>query len=237
MTLPDEILADVAALAAAASVTRRDLRPVALALVAEALLAGALAFPPPPALAWLSRALYVAWPAPAAALALHAYGRRGSWLLAALGFPLVGLALAVFRELPAVAALPEGTRAGLFLLAYRASRLAGLGVALAVVRRPRTPAQRIAAVLAASGVWDLIGWYFGDPWTSWAGARVLACTTWVVVAVLLVWPTDSPSRTPSRRSGSPDRRVARVALSRAASSGSTRSTPTGGHARSLTPSG
>jgi hypothetical protein len=72
MTPADDLLVCAAVVAGAASVRRADLRPAAAALVALAATAAVLAVPPP---AFLARALFVAWPAPVAALALHAHLR------------------------------------------------------------------------------------------------------------------------------------------------------------------
>lgn len=195
--LPDLLLALVAALSVPLSRRRPSLFPVTLVLGALTFVAAVSDLDTPAAVA---RALWVAWPAPSAALALSAFGddpRDRRPLLLAGGWLAFGAALAALRELPAVASLPEADRAAAWLWVYRASRWAGLTVGLSVARRPRTAAQAVAVLLQVSAAWDLVGWYAGDPWRSWSGARALACVTWAAVgAILLGWDRFRIGRPP-----------------------------------------
>lgn len=107
---------------------------------------------------------------------------------ALLGFLAAGLALAAFWETPALPALSATTRAQVYLDLTRAGRIASLTVVVAVCRwAPRTPAQALALVLAASAGLDLIGPLAGDAWSRWDVGRPLAAVTWVVAGAILWW--------------------------------------------------
>lgn len=185
MTLADQILVGLALGTAPFAVLRRGLVPVALTLAAMAGTAVVLALSPPP---FLARVLFTAWPAPMAALAVHAFGAKSKALPVLAGFLYAGLLAALLREVPDVAAMPEANRAALYLLIYRASRLTGLAVVSQVLRRPRTLPQAAAVVLALSAAWDVVIWFTSAPWRSWSAPNVLAGVTWAVLsAMILGW--------------------------------------------------
>lgn len=175
---------------------RRLLREY-LFLPAYAALAGA------PATGWLrcafnvEQALFLAWPAGLAAVALWVYLKQRPWIVA-LGYVEWVLAIAGLGY-PAI-------RGDLLSKAYLAFELACLLVAVGAIvhwiafrKDPPRVSHWIVALMVGTEVVGLIAgaWRFGI-FTAWTLAQVSYCMLYAVLiaingAVLWVWPNPSPS--------------------------------------------
>ncbi len=187
MTLSDELLIGVTVATAAFSIRERIWRPVALALFVYASSAGALALEIP---AFAARFIFAAWAGVLPALVWAIWSER--WRRIAIAFGSAALLVALVRELPVTAALPEALRRQLFGHAYAFLRLIGLGASVFAWRgcRPRSLPELAALSLGLSTLIDLTaGIWTTDAWNiaSWHGVAIpLSAVTWASVGVLLI---------------------------------------------------